>query len=424
MSKIKPLIILLAATLVGCSSGETNTTISVQVETEWIPYYEQAIARVLEDNPDVIINLIEMGSLDNIELILSTNATNKDVADVFALPLDRIYSLAPNHVLAEIDALGMAETLGGFNDYNEGLGGSFKLYDEYLAFPFNIETLIVYANTANAQQNNVQLTGMIEFNDLSYGDMLTPMHDAWFAISFINSANLVLLDYNENGELYSDLTKDFAALNSVQQQFFASLFNYWQAHETAGTGLWNLNTAWDYINSEFYSGNANSLRIDGPWAAPSMTEKTNDGADLAVLPLDQITLNNKSLTHWKSGWGLAVNARLEGQEAEMELAQQIIMEIVNPEYAVDIFQELGKVLANVPASVYAESELTDLEKNIIIAMLESYETAELRPLFTEWAQVWPTWENAILSWSSVKPKSTEEAYAQIQASFIAMMASF
>ncbi len=108
----------------------------------------------------------------------------------------------------------------------------------------------------------------------------------------------------------------------------------------------------------------------------------------------------------------------------MELAQQIIMEIVNPEYAVDIFQELGKVLANVPASVYAESELTDLEKNIIIAMLESYETAELRPLFTEWAQVWPTWENAILSWSSVKPKSTEEAYAQIQASFIAMMASF
>ncbi|OON90286.1 MAG: hypothetical protein ATN32_04320 [Candidatus Epulonipiscium fishelsonii] len=187
-----------------------DATITVQAEKTWMPHYEAAAARVLAENPNASIELIEMGSFDVFDLIDSTDITNEDIADVFALPLDRVYGMAQNEVLAAIDA-------------------------------------------------------------------------------------------------------------------------------------------------------------------PAMAEKTNGGADLAILPLDYITLNGNPLRHWKSGWGLAVNARIEEDPAKMALAEEMIEEIVNPEYAENLFNVSGKILENVPVEVYQASELDDMSKNIIAATLESYE---------------------------------------------------
>lgn len=403
---------------------DLKATISVQVETPWLGHYEAAVARVQEKYPSATISLIETGSFDNMEVIDSTDITNPDVADVFAIPLDRVYGMSQNEVLAEIDAQAMAEALGGFGDYDAGLGGGFKLDGKYLAFPLNIETLVVFANSANATTNGVDLTKTMEFTSLKPEDMLSVVHDAWFGVSFTNSVGLSLLDKDASGTLTSDLTKEFAELTPEQQGLFTALFNYWQAHDKAGTDLWDKDAAWGYIDSAFTSGNQTSLRIDGPWAVPGLAEKTNGGADMAVLPISSVTLNGKPLTHWQSGWGLAVNARLEGKEAEMTLAQEMIKEVVNPEYAVDLFKSTGKVLQNVSADVYAASDLSDTDKAVIACMLESYQNAAVRPLFTEWGQVWPTWQNALLSWSAVKPATVEEAYEQVQAAFIAMMANF
>jgi len=54
------------------------------------------------------------------------------------------------------------------------------------------------------------------------------------------------------------------------------------------------------------------------------------------------------------------------------LAEAMICEIVNPEYAVDLFKAAGKILENVPYDVYAASDLDDVEKSLIKAVLESY----------------------------------------------------
>ena len=108
----------------------------------------------------------------------------------------------------------------------------------------------------------------------------------------------------------------------------------------------------------------------------------------------------------------------------MLLAQAMIEEIINPEYAVDFFQATGKILENVTADEYLDSDLPEVDKEVIQAVLESYEDAPARPLFTEWGQVWDTWKNAILSWNSVNPGSPEEAYQELQASFEAMMVNF
>ena len=120
----------------------------------------------------------------------------------------------------------------------------------------------------------------------------------------------------------------------------------------------------------------------------------------------------------------AINSRIEKDAEKYALAEAMIKEIVNPKYAVDFFKATGKILENVPAEIYAASNLSDTEKAVIRAVIESYKISPARPLFKEWGKVWDTWRNAILSWNSVNPKNAEEAYKELKASFDAMMANF
>ena len=138
--------------------ADNEATITVQVEKEWVPYYNQVKERVLKEYPKATINFNEVGSFEHLDALDKTDATNPDIADVFALPADRLYGLANNNVLAPIDAKAMAEKVGGFKDFDGGLGGNFKVGDDYLAFPYNIETLIAYVNKENAAAANIDTT--------------------------------------------------------------------------------------------------------------------------------------------------------------------------------------------------------------------------------------------------------------------------
>lgn len=401
-----------------------EATISVQVESTWLEYYEAAKARVLENNPDATISFIETGSFDHIDVLDSTDVTNPDVADVFAIPADRIYGFAQNEFLASLDAKGIANVVGGFEDYDNGLGGNFNVNGDYLAFPMNIETLIIFANAANAEANGVDLSSTIEFNELNYEDMLIPAHNTWFGVAMANAGGIEMLGMKEDGTFFTDLTTDFADLPQEKQEVFKTLFNFWQAHDEAGTDMWDKEATWGYMDSVFESGGTNSMRIDGPWGTQGFVDKSNDGADLAVLPINQVTIAGSPLAHWQGGWGLAVNARVEGNDDQMKLAEAMIEEIVNTDYAVDFFKFTGKILENVDSETYANSDLSEIDKRVVAAVIESYNAAPARPLFSEWGNVWGTWENSVLSWSAVKPATVEEAYAEVQAAFLAMMGNF
>lgn len=401
-----------------------EATISVQVEAVWRAYYEQAAERLIANNPKATIEFIETGSFDHLDVLDATDVTNKDIADVFAIPADRIYGLSKNEALAAIDATAMAENVGGFDNFDEGLGGNFNVDGDYLAFPMNIETLINFGNTANAAAKGIDLTKPIEFTELDHEDMLVPVFDAWFGVSFMNAANIEMLGKDDSGNFYSDLTKDFTELDQAQQDVFTSLFNYWSAHKTAGTSLWDADAAWGYMDTAFTSGGTTSVRLEGPWSTGSLSNLANTGADLAILPINQVTVNGNPLAHWKGGWGLAINSRNEAEVDKMALSQAFIEEVVNPEFAIDFFKATGKILENVKADVYLNSDLSDTDKLVIEAVLQSYADAPARPLFTEWGSVWDTWKNAMLSWSAVNPSTVEAAYAEVQASFKAMMENF
>lgn len=434
--------LLLGATLgatmlafVGCSSGDKTdggketgdnnkekVVVTVQAETGWLPYYEQVEKNVEAKYENADVQLIEVGSFDHLDTIDSTDVNNEDVADVFAMPADRLYGLANNQVLAALDAETMAGNIGGFKDFNAGLGGNFKVDGEYLAFPYNIETLIAYVNIANAEAAGIDITKPIEFTELSYEQMLVLAHDCWFGVSFMNSADIELLHKNEDGTLTSDLTQPYAELTADQQALFASLFEYWKEHNTNKTDLWDKDAAGGYLDAKFVSGESNAIRIDGPWAAPNLTERVGGAENLAVLPLSQITMNGKPLAHWKGGWALGVNARVEEEPEKMEIAKAIIEEIVNPANANELFKYTGKILENVEPSVY--DSLDESNKKVIDATYASYEASVARPLFTEFGSVWETYQNALLSWSATNPQTPEEAYEQVKASFDAMMVNF
>ena len=137
-----------------------------------------------------------------------------------------------------------------------------------------------------------------------------------------------------------------------------------------------------------------------------------------------MTLNGKPLAHWQGGWGLAINSRIEEDSDKVAIADEMIKEIVNPEYAVDLFKSTGKILENVDAETYKDSDLPDEDKEIISATIESYNNSPRRPLFKEWTDVWDTYKNAILSWNSVAPKDEQKAYNELKASFESMMENF
>lgn len=424
------LIAILALSLAACSSGSNDdpkgegltAEITVQVEGDWLAYYEAAKVRVLENNPDAKIEFNVVGSFDHLDVLDQTSVTNEDVADVFAIPADRIYGLAQNEALAALDAKAMASRVGGFSNYEAGLGGNFKIDGDYLAFPMNIETLINFANTANAEAAGIDLSGTIEFTELDFEVMLVPVFNAWFGVALTNAAEIELLGKDAQGKLFSDLTKDFADLNQDMQDAFTALYDYWRAHQQAGTDLWDTDAAWGYMDTEFGTGGETALRLEGPWSTGSLTEHA--GENLEILPITQVTLNGNPLAHWKGGWGLAINSRIELDEDKMLLAELMIEEIMNTDFAVDFFKASGKIMENVPTSVYLNSDLSATDKKVIEAVIESYEEAPARPLFTEWGQVWTTWENSLLSWSSVNPQSVEDAYKEVKAAFDAMMTNF
>ncbi|MGL5067832.1 MAG: sugar ABC transporter substrate-binding protein [Sarcina sp.] len=403
------------------NSSEGQASIKVQVEEAWLPYYEAAKERVLAKNEGSQIDFITIGSFDHLGIIDNTDPTNKDVADVFAFPLDRFDALAKNNVLSAIDAKAMSERVGGFKDFDGGIGGSLKVQDnEYLGFPYNIETLIGYVNKENATTKKVDISKNIEFSELNYETLLSMVHDCWFGVSFANSADFELLS-NEGGKFTSEATKAWADLDDKEKALFESLFKYWKEHETNKTDLWDKSAAGGYLDEAFNTGGNSAIRIDGPWAAPNLVERVGSEENLEVIPLNKMTVNGNALQQWKGGWALGVNARVEEDEDKLALSEVFIEELVNPKFAKDLFKHTGKILENVDSSAYEGIDV--LNKKVIDATYESYNASIARPLFSEYGDVWGAWQNALLSWSSTQPSNAEEAYNQVQASFKAMMGS-
>lgn len=398
------------------SVTDPKATITVQAEAGWKPYYEQAVANMKTKFPDSTVTLVEVGAMDNLTIIDTTDAMNEAVPDVFAVPADRLPSMINKQAFTPIPAADMAAAIGGYDNF-ETYGSILKDGDDYLAFPMNIETLITFVNPKNAQDLGIDLTKPFEVKDQKGNELAVEAYNAWFGVAFANAVGLDLL--GKDGTTFtSDMIKDWADLGAEKQGAITELYNYWKRVYDNSPELWDTQTAGGKINEMFKDGGKVAMRIDGPWATPNLVK---DVPGLDVLPLSHITVNGAPLKHWQGLWGLGINSRNEGDAAKMTLAQEFIQELLNPANAEAFFKATGKIMPNVPAATYEATGLADIEKKTISATIESFKTAENRPLFAEWGQVWNTWQDAMISWNSSKPANAEAAYKALQDSFKAMM---
>lgn len=429
MKKLSWLFVLASSLLiVSCGEKEEVATsgegikaeITVQAEEAWVPYYEAAIARVKEKNPDAKIEIKTVGSFDHIGVIDNTDSSNADVADVFAYPADRMISLNQKEALASMDSKALADRIGGFTNFDNGLGGMLQVDGDYIGFPMNIETLLNFINTTNAKEAGIDYSKSVEMTTAPFNSVNIPVIDAWFAVAVVNSSNIELLGKNSDGTFFSDMTKEFSELTPEQQATITGLFEYWQAASKEKAPLFDASSVWGYLDEQFKTGGKTAVRIEGPWSAVNLTNLAGE-ENIAVAPIGRVTFKGQPLRHWQGGWALGINSRLEEDADKYALAVEVIAEIMNPMYAADFYKAAGKIMPNVTVEEYAKTDLSDTDKNIISAVVEGYGDAVARPLFLEWGQVWDTWKNSILSWDSKKPTSPEEAYKEIKASFDAMM---
>lgn len=402
------------------AEGSLKGEISVQAEEGWVEYYNAAIKKITDANPEAKINVIQTGSFDHLKVIDSTDATNKDVADVFAIPADRYTGMAENDILAPLPAKEMAAELGGWDNFESGLGGIFKTGDEFLAFPLNIETLVTFVNSANAKTAGIDTTKPIEVtSQKDAATVLLPLFDAWYGVAPNNAGGINLLAKDDKG-LSSTYTKQYSELSADEKTVFDAIYGYWKLNNDSGTTLFDPEAGWGYVDGQFATGGKGVVRLGGPWDASSMQKQAGEG-NLEVYPIGQITLGGKPLTHWQGGWGLAINSRIEKDADKMALAQALIKELVNPENAVALYKATGKILENVKVDVYKNSDLSDLDKKVVENVIASFEVSPARPIFKEYGNVWDTWKNAVLSWNSVKPADAEAAYKELNAAFTQMM---
>lgn len=402
------------------SAEPLTGSITVQAEEGWQEYYQKAADKIMDANPDANIELIVSGAFDHVGIINETNVENEDVADVFAIAVDQFGQLARNDVFAAVNAPAMADKLGGFDNLDAGLAGNLKDGDEYLAFPFNIESLAVFVNTANAEAAGIDHTQPVEMNDVpTEATVLLPMFDAWYGVAPNLGAGIDLLA--QDGDTFkSTYTGTYEELNETQKSVFDGLYAYWKRHNEAGTAMFDADAGWGYIDEEFTTGGNGVFRIGGPWDAATFQSQAGEG-NIAVYPINHISVAGTPLKHWQGGWALAVNARVEGDAEKQALAEAMIMEIVNPENAIELYQATGKLLENVPAEVYSDSDLSDIDKATIAEVFESFAVSEPRPTFPEFGPVWDTWKNSVLSWNTVNPADPAAAYAEVNAAFTTMM---
>lgn len=364
-----------------------ETSIRVQVEKGSKNHYEKAANRVKEQYPDTNIEFIETTSKDHLDLLGEKDSKDEEIADIFTISLDDLYSLEEKHQ----------------------------------AYPMNIKTLVNFINVKNAEANDINTIKDIEFTELSNEDILIPIFDTWYGIAFMNAGKIELLTEMESGEFYSDMTRDFSELNVNQEEIFKAMYNYWYYSQEEESLLFSKEEYLAFMDDSFKTGGVTSIRPGDINARDYLSEIA--GGNIDILPIESLVVMGNSLSQWKDGDRLAINARIKDHKDKMEIAEAMVEEIVNPEYAIDLFKDTGKILQDISLETYTKSDLDDRDKDFIKAAYLSYEKAIDPPVSKEWQRVADTWEKAILSWNSLKPTTVEEAYKILQDEFKDMLNS-
>ncbi|WHQ37349.1 hypothetical protein [Spiroplasma sp. SV19] len=413
-------------TAIACKRTTDKTyTIQVQAEKEWRPFYEKAAkvinTKLAADKSKFKIEIKEIGTFDELGLFDKLPFTDSNLTDVFALPFDRFTSYVSENKLADMSTVSIGEfdeRLGGDVDKDVATASDGKKYGVTL----NIESLITVYNKTKLGQDLVKnLEDMTAKNvaekrpvynatlgDLWYGSLLYNTLATKGLVNVVEENNQIksvetVFDYNND-----DFKKVATSSYDFAQTLPESMFNV-ATRWVGGKGLydavldgktdWFIAGPWDYSKKDASGRILKTAGFSDEDTVFGMKRK-----DIAFESIDNYRVNNKQWKHFKGGFTLSMNNRLDRQQAKIqsagktkkEVATLFIQEILGETYAYDWYKYAGKITPykNGLAALLAEAKKEDqLIESFVESIINGYANSTSRPIHSIFNGFWGVYED-------------------------------
>ena len=373
-----------ALTLAACGSGSgekkasgssDKTDVTLWITTDSKKFYTKVLENFEKDNPDIHVKVVETEDAKAQENVKKDPSS---AADVFALPHDQLGQLVDSGVIQEIPEKYVDEIK---SDQSETALAGATYKDKVYAFPYGIESQVLYYNKKMLNENQVSSYENIT-KDATFGANLKAVDAYKIGPLFMSVGDKL---FGDTGEDVKGTDWNNSAGISVLQ---------WIADQKNNSGF--INVGDDYI-SQFENEKIAAFE-SGPWDKEKAIEAVGkDNLGIAVYP--KITIGGNEVQQ-KAFLGVklyAVNqAPADGDSkkiaADYKLASYLSSEAVQEAQFKD---ETRNIIPSNTTIQEADYVMNDELANAVVTMSGS-EYSVVMPKIPEMTNFW-TASAAVLS---------------------------
>ncbi|MFM2490017.1 extracellular solute-binding protein [Enterococcus avium] len=260
-----------ALTLAACGSGSgekkasgssDKTDVTLWITTDSKKFYTKVLEDFEKDNPDIHVKVVET---ENAKAQENVKKDPSSAADVFALPHDQLGQLVDSGVIQEIPEKYVDEIKSAQSE-TALAGATYK--DKVYAFPYGIESQVLYYNKKMLNENQVSSYENIT-KDATFGANLKAVDAYKIGPLFMSVGDKL---FGDTGEDVKGTDWNNSAGISVLQ---------WIADQKNNSGF--INVGDDYI-SQFENEKIAAFE-SGPWDKEKAIEAVGkDNLGIAVYP--------------------------------------------------------------------------------------------------------------------------------------------
>lgn len=260
-----------ALTLAACGSGSgekkasgssDKTDVTLWITTDSKKFYTKVLEDFEKDNPDIHVKVVETEDAKAQENVKKDPSS---AADVFALPHDQLGQLVDSGVIQEIPEKYVDEIK---SDQSETALAGATYKDKVYAFPYGIESQVLYYNKKMLNENQVSSYENIT-KDATFGANLKA----------VDAYKIGPLFMSVGGKLFGDTGEDVKGTDWNNSAGISVL--QWIADQKNNSGFINVKD--DYI-SQFENEKIAAFE-SGPWDKEKAIEAVGkDNLGIAVYP--------------------------------------------------------------------------------------------------------------------------------------------
>lgn len=260
-----------ALTLAACGSGSgekkasgssDKTDVTLWITTDSKKFYTKVLEDFEKDNPDIHVKVVETEDAKAQENVKKDPSS---AADVFALPHDQLGQLVDSGVIQEIPEKYVDEIKSAQSE-TALAGATYK--DKVYAFPYGIESQVLYYNKKMLNENQVSSYENIT-KDATFGANLKA----------VDAYKIGPLFMSVGGKLFGDTGEDVKGTDWNNSAGISVL--QWIADQKNNSGF--INVGDDYI-SQFENEKIAAFE-SGPWDKEKAIEAVGkDNLGIAVYP--------------------------------------------------------------------------------------------------------------------------------------------